>query len=245
MIRKSGYRFSERSCASLNARRPLCNGREQALHFFPQVRNCLAVSREMPQQASLEQSIKQRIEGAPGDDRLSATKCGKAGRDAPHHVFQALVDLGDIVAKGLLKQRLRAKVVPEAMHPSLVANRLAELFEKTLHQFVAALRRRRDLVVPRDALRLVVTNTTADQVDLVAEVIVQDAVRKLGFLRDLAQAGPRIAELSQGFQRSLGKFDSSCTELVDTRTLDSIRGPTRPSRRFNFPLRHSSFFAHA
>src|ERR1700692_5082348 len=94
------------------------------------------------------------------------------------------------------------------MHPSLVANRLAELFQKTLHQLVAALRRRRDLVVPRDAVRLVVTNTTADQVDLVAEVIVQHAVREFGFLRDLTQAGPRIAELSQGFQRSLSKFDS-------------------------------------
>src|SRR5438552_12185262 len=225
--------------------RSSCNGWEEALHFFPQVRDRLAIAREMPQQASLEESIKQRIEGAPGDDRLSATKRGKAGPAAPHHIFQALVDLGDVVAKGLFKQRLRAKVVPEAMHPSLVANRLAELFQKTLHQFVAALRRRRDLVVPRDALRLVVTNTTADQVDLIAEIIVQHAVRKLGFLRDLAQAGPRIAELGQGFQRSLGKFDSSCTELVDTSTLDSIRGPTRPPRRFNLPPRHSRFLAHA
>src|SRR3954447_12045141 len=135
------------------------------------------------------------------------------------------------------------------MHPRFVANRLAELFQKTLHQFVATLRSRRDLVVSRDALRLVVTNTTADQVDLVAEVIMQHAVRKLGFLRDLAQAGPRIAELSQGFQRSLDKFDSSCTKLVDTRVdtraLDSIRRPARPSHRFNLPLRHSRFFAHA
>src|SRR5258707_14305411 len=131
------------------------------------------------------------------------------------------------------------------MHPSLVANRLAELFQKTVHRLLRALPRRRDLVVPRDALRLVVTNTTADQVDLVAEVIVQHAVRKLGFLRDLAQAGPRIAELSQGFKRSLGKLDSSCTEFVDTRTLDSIRGSARPSHRFSFPLRHSGFSAHA
>jgi hypothetical protein len=89
-----------------------------------------------------------------------------------------------------------------------------------------------------------VTNTTADQVDFVAEVVVQDAVRKLGFLRDLAQAGSRIAQLSQGFQRSLGKFNSSLTEFVDTRTLDPIRGPTRPSGRFNFPLRRSRTFAH-
>src|SRR6202022_4751806 len=130
------------------------------------------------------------------------------------------------------------------MHPRLIANRLAELFQKTLHQFVAALRARRDLVVPRDALRLVVTNATADQVDLVAKVIVQHAVGELGFLRDLAQAGPRIAELGQGFQRSLGKFDPSSAELVDTCALDSIRGPARPARRFNFPLRRSSCSSH-
>src|SRR4029077_2553499 len=199
----------------------------------------------MPQQASLEETVKQGIEGGGGDDRLSATKRGKAGRNAPHHIFQALVDLGDVVSKGLFKQRLRAKVVPEAVHPGLVANRLTELFQKTLHQFVAALRRRRDLVVPRHALRLVVANTAADQVDLVAEVIVQHAVCKLGFLRDLTQAGPRIAELSQGFQRSLGKFNSSCTKFVDTRPFDSIRGPNRPSRRFNFPLCRSRFSSHA
>ncbi len=53
---------------------PLRNGREQALHFFPQIRDRLAIAREMAEQASLEESIKQRIEGAPGDDRLSATK---------------------------------------------------------------------------------------------------------------------------------------------------------------------------
>ncbi len=61
-------------CASLNGRQPLCNGREETLYFFPQVRDRLAIAREMPQQASLEQSIKQRIEGGPGDNRLSATK---------------------------------------------------------------------------------------------------------------------------------------------------------------------------
>jgi hypothetical protein len=61
-------------CANLNCRRPLCNGREEARHFFPQVRDRLAIAREMPQQASLEESIKQRIEGGPGDGGLSAAK---------------------------------------------------------------------------------------------------------------------------------------------------------------------------
>jgi len=58
----------------VNGRQPLCNRWEEALHFFPQIRDRLAIAREMAQQASLEESIKQRIEGAPGDDRLSATK---------------------------------------------------------------------------------------------------------------------------------------------------------------------------
>ena len=61
-------------CANLNGRQQLCNGREEARHFIPQVRDRLAIAREMPQQASLEESIKQLIEGAPGDDRPSATK---------------------------------------------------------------------------------------------------------------------------------------------------------------------------
>jgi hypothetical protein len=68
---RSPLRFQ---CARLNGRQPLCNDREKTLHFVPQVRNSLAIAREMPQQASLEESIKQRIEGAPGNDGLSVTK---------------------------------------------------------------------------------------------------------------------------------------------------------------------------
>ena len=61
-------------CTSFNGRQTLSNGREEALYFFPQVSDRLAIARKMPQQASLEESIKQRIEGAPGDGRLSAAK---------------------------------------------------------------------------------------------------------------------------------------------------------------------------
>src|SRR5204863_243187 len=127
-------------------------------------------------------------------------------------------------------------LLSEGVSDEVYAEASAEFSEKELayltsavasinvwNRFGAALRGRCDLVVPRDALRLVVTNATADQVDLVGKIIVQHTVRKLRLLCDLAQAGPRIAELSQGFQRSLGKFDSSCTEFIDTRSLDSIR----------------------
>src|ERR1700682_2815337 len=101
------------------------------------------------------------------------------------------------------------------MHLSLVANRLPELFQKTLHQFFAALRRRCDLVVPRDALRLVVTNTTTDQVDLVAEVIVQHAVRKLGFLRDHAHArcDPSADWAAWSFQFAAASLQMLCPRL--------------------------------
>jgi hypothetical protein len=53
---------------------PLRNGREEALHFFQKVRNRPTVAREMPQQASLEESIKQRIESTARDRRLSAAE---------------------------------------------------------------------------------------------------------------------------------------------------------------------------
>jgi hypothetical protein len=54
--------------------RPLCNVWEEALHFFPQVRDGIAIAREMPKQASLEKSIKQRVESAPRHERPSATQ---------------------------------------------------------------------------------------------------------------------------------------------------------------------------
>ena len=86
----------------------LSDRREQPRYFFPQVCDRLAVAGQMPQQASLEEPIKQRIKRRPGDDGMPAAQCGKARRDAPHHILQALVDLGNVVAKGFFEQRLRA-----------------------------------------------------------------------------------------------------------------------------------------
>jgi hypothetical protein len=36
-------------CAGFNGRQTLSNGRKEALHFFQQVRDRLAITREMPQ----------------------------------------------------------------------------------------------------------------------------------------------------------------------------------------------------
>jgi hypothetical protein len=69
------------------APQPSVGGREEALHFFLQVRDRLAIAREMPQQASREESIKQRIERAPGDEGLSPPS--EAKRDAIRHTISS------------------------------------------------------------------------------------------------------------------------------------------------------------
>jgi hypothetical protein len=68
----------------LNGRQPLCNGREEALHFFPQVRDRLAIAREMPQQSAHLSSLQcYMVEGTPEamTNRALIASCGKW-----HHV---------------------------------------------------------------------------------------------------------------------------------------------------------------
>ena len=61
-----------------------------------------------------------------------------------------------------------------------------------------------------------------DQVDLVGEVVVQDAVRVLGVLRDLAQAGAGVAQLGQGLQGGRGELVAALGELVDLASRDAV-----------------------
>ena len=71
-----------------------------------QVGNGFAIVRQMPQQAFLEQPVKQCIERTPGDGSLLAAEFGEPGRDAPHHIFQDLINLEDVISKGVLEQGL-------------------------------------------------------------------------------------------------------------------------------------------
>jgi hypothetical protein len=144
-----------------------------------------------------------------------ARKLGEAAHDAPDHVFQALVDLHHVGAKGLLEQRLRTQVVPEAVHVAFVAQRVAQALQEAFHQLVVGGGAFHRVVVARDAARLVLLDAADDQVDLVAEVVVQHAVRELGVLRDLAQAGARVAERGQRGERGLAELGAALRELVD------------------------------
>ena len=70
----------------------------------------------------------------------------------------------------------------------------AEHRAETRFQLLGSLRGGDDAVVAGDAARLVVAHAVRDQIDLVAEVVVQDAVGELGVLGDFAQAGACVAE---------------------------------------------------
>ncbi|MCY1365209.1 hypothetical protein D9M69_520470 [compost metagenome] len=70
------------------------------------------------------------------------------------------------------------------------------------------------MVVARDAARLVLLDAADDEVDLVAEVVVQHAVRELGVLRNLAQAGARVAERGQRGEGGFAELGAALLELV-------------------------------
>ena len=87
------------------AQQHLCNHQKQAPHFGVQFGNGIAVVRQMPLQAFLEQPVEQRIERTLGNGRLLAAEFGEPGRDAPHHIFQNLIDLEDVISKRVLELR--------------------------------------------------------------------------------------------------------------------------------------------
>lgn len=114
------------------------------------------------------------------------------------------------------------------MHLLFVADRFGEFLEKTFHQLFAGLGFGGHHVIARDAPRLEVPDAATDQVELVGEVVVQDRVREIGFLRDLAQAGLRVAEFAGRFQRSFRQFDAP--------RFVSAKGGARQSRDRAKPL---------
>ena len=84
-----------------------------------------------------------------------------------------------------------------------------------------------DAVVAGDAFRLVLPHAVGDQLELVAEVVVQNPVGELGVLRDVAQAGARVALLGQRLQGRRGELRPPLGELVDLPARDPVRVPLR------------------
>ena len=76
----------------------------------------------------------------------------------------------------------------------LVAHRLRERREEARHQVFVGLRVGGDPIVTGHASRLVLAHAAKDQIDLVAKIIMQNPVRELGILRNLAQAGTGVAQ---------------------------------------------------
>jgi hypothetical protein len=67
-----------------------------------------------------------------------------------------------------------------------------------------------------------VAHAEGDQLELVAEVVVQDPVRELGVLGDVAQAGAGITQLGQSLQGSRGELRPAFGELVHLPARDPV-----------------------
>ena len=99
----------------------------------------------------------------------------------------------------------------------LFAHRLAKDCEKTCHQIFVPLRVGGDLIVAGYASRLVLAHAAEDQIDLVAKIVVQNPMRELGILRNLAQARASVAQFRKGLQSRLGELSARRSANLSTR----------------------------
>ena len=86
-----------------------------------------------------------------------------------------------------------------------------------------------DVVVPADAGLLVLADGVEQQLELVGEVVVHDAVAELGVVGDLAEAGAGVAALTEGAQCGLGELVAPLVVLVGGRASRLLGGNHRSS----------------
>jgi hypothetical protein len=197
----------------------------------------------MVQQRLLEQAVEDGVRRTRGQRQGNAGELGVAGQDTPDHLLAALVDFQHVGAEGLLEQALVAQVVPEPVHRRVGPQRLRHRLAELPLEFPGRPRGGDDLVVAGDAGGLVLAHAVRDQVLLVAEVVVQHAVREGGLLRDLAQAGPGVAEFRERLESGVGQLGPPFGELVDLAARDPL--PVRLSH--TSPVRYASstgYFGH-
>ena len=152
-----------RSCASADRR-------QQAPDFVEQFGNRRLVTREV-------------LNGALGIDRRTAHRARRAttpaacrrarhsGRRCARSSLPGFLSISSCVRNAASNIACGSRrVVPKAVHAGFVLQRCGELGEETLRQFVAARCCRDDIVISRHALRLVMADAAADQVELVAGI---------------------------------------------------------------------------
>ena len=91
---------------------------------------------------------------------------------------------------------------------------LRERRKKARHQVFVCLRIGGDPIVTGHASRLVLAHAAKDQIDLVAKIIMQNPMRELGILRNLAQARAGVTQFRKGLQGRLGKLRTALGKLV-------------------------------
>ena len=109
--------------------------------------------------------------------RAAADELGIAADDRQIISLEGLVDLAHVVAERGFEQRLGAQVVPEPVHWRS-STRVAASASANRSRARRRSPSRDDLVVALHAARLVAAHAVGDQLDLVAEVVVQHPVRE-------------------------------------------------------------------
>jgi hypothetical protein len=191
---------------------------QHAHHVRPQVLGRGVLPGQQVEQGPLEQPVEDRVRGPGRQGHGDPGEFGVAADDAPDHLLATLVDLQHVGAERFGEQALIAQVVPEPVHRRVGSQGLRHRRAELALEFGRRTGAGDDLVVAGDARGLVLAHAVRDQVFFVAEVVVQHAVRELGVLRDLAQAGAGVAEFGERLQRGVGQLGAPFGEFVDLPT---------------------------
>src|SRR6185437_16291614 len=126
-------------------------------------------------------------------------------------------------AERFFEQGLRTEIVPKAVQMSFIAHGLAQDLQESRRQFFVSARACHDLIVARNAARLVMTDTAQNEIDLVVEIIMQHTVREDRILGNLTQAGSGVTKLGKRLKRGPGEFDPPLGELVHARPVCPVK----------------------
>ena len=210
--------------------RPRHQVEQQGLDLVPQLPVGAGPPGEPPQQRLLEHAVHHRVR-QPGRHRgLDPGQRRVPAHDPPDHALQAVVDRQDVLPERLLEHPLVPQVVPEPVQRRVLAQRLGHRRGERGPQLPGRPRGHDGVVVPLHALFLVLPHAVGDEVDLVAEVVVQDAVAELRVLRDLAQTRTRVSEFGQGPQGRAGQLRPALGELVHRAARRAVPGSVRGLR---------------
>src|SRR5580704_1569085 len=159
---------------------------QDALQVLFEFRGGVGAARKVVDERVLEQPVEHRVGHGRGHGEWRPREVGELGDDAPDHPLKNLVDFVHVSAECLVEHALVPQVVPEAVQRRLLAQRGSHGRTEPESEFGCGACGGHDAVVAGHAFGFVLPHAVSDQLELVAEVVMQDTVGELGILRDVA-----------------------------------------------------------